>query len=963
MCMLPLRHHVPNEPTDSTAARTLWDRAAFLELLSREAARARAGTGRLVLLSGATGMGRTALLEAAAELCAGQGMRTLKARCSTGDSGAAFTSVRRLLELCSGFGLPGDSPDALDTPDGPDGPDAPDVAGRLWRLLRSYAAESPLLIAVDDVHLADPGSRRWFTETARRLDQMPVLLVATERNQYDIDPPSPGLAHTLSPSLYRTCALTPLSSAATKDVVRAHLGAGAAEEVVDDCVRAGAGNPLLLRALLDDMQALAPNDAPNDASNDASNDAPHDAAPVAVPRSCAELYPGAYTAAVAWWLESAGPSTTAVARALAELEDGQGADDLLPDLLAAVTGADPARVSGWVTAMLRLGLLRRDPVRGQPRFVHGLLRDSVLNGWSLKARQTVHRAAAEIGNGRGDRAEAVAKHLLQVPPVGAEWAADVLLDAAPDAIGAGRTGDAAQYLRRALDEPMPRERRAAVLTDLGSLEFAALRSAGISRLAEALRLHDRPRGRVKAAVALSSALAHQGEAHAAFAVLKGLDGSLPDELALSRTVQAASALLSDHDTELRRRVYAALGNAVERSSASVGPAEHALMIRYEATAGLVSAERAMERIHALLTVGEDPLMEPFLLGTAAAVAQWADELDEADRLVQRGLAELGLSRLHPMYRAMFNTRTDTALARARYAEVLADDGAWDLPTDRAARPGPTNLQAGTILALVESDRLDEARALAAGINTLDTHDSWELNRFLYARGLLRAASNDLEGALDDFLECGRRQSARDVVGPVVTPWRSAAAECVLALGRPQEAIRLAEQEHRFATVWNTPRVVGRALRALGAATGGRHGLELTGQAVKTLRDSPADTELIRALISQGQQLTAAGQRGRARPLLREAAFLAEQLGAVRLRAAATRALSQGGARRTGPEHTGVVALTSSERRVAALAADGRTNAEIAELLHLARRTVETHLTHVYRKLGICRRTDLGPVEK
>ncbi|MBV9023155.1 MAG: AAA family ATPase [Streptomycetaceae bacterium] len=945
MCALPLRRPTPDEPADPPAARTLRARATFLELLFDEAARARAGTGRLVLLGSATGMGRTALLEAAAELGAGQGMRALKARCSTGDSGAAFTSVRRLLEPCSGFGLPGDPPDAPDAPNtsaAPNTPDAPDVASRLWRLLHFHAAQSPLLLAVDDVHLADPSSRRWFTETARRLDQMPVLLVATERNQYDIDPPSPGLAHTLSPSLYRTFALAPLSGAAAEEMVRTHLGAGAAEEVVKSCVRAGAGNPLLLRALLDDMQALAPEDA----------------ASAAVPHSCAELYPGAFTAAVAWWLENAGPSTTAVARALAELEEGHHVDNLLPDLLPAVTGADPARVSGWVTAMVRLGLLRRDPVRGQPRFVHGLLRDAMLNGWSRKARQTLHRAAAEIGHGCGDRAEAVAAHLLQVPPVGAAWAVDVLLDAAPDAVGAGRTGDAAQYLRRALEEPMPRERRATVLTDLGSLEFAALRSAGISRLAEALRLHDRPRGRVKAAVALSSALAHQGEAHAAFAVLKGLNGSLPDEPTLNRTVQAASALLSDHDTELRRRVYAALGNAVERSPTSVGPAEHALTIRYEATAGLVSAERAMERIHALLAAPEDPLMEPFLLGTAAAVAQWADELDEADRLVQRGLAEPGLSRLHPMYRAMFNTRTDTALARARYAEVLADDGAWDLPADRAARPGPTNLQAGTVLALVESDRLAEAHALITGINVLKAHDSWELNRFLYARGLLRAVSDDLEGALDDFLECGRRQSARDVVAPVVTPWRSAAAECVLALGRPQEAIRLAEQEYRFATVWNTPRVVGRALRALGAATGGRRGLELTGQAVKTLRDSPAGTELIRALISQGRQLTAAGQQGRARPLLREAASLAEQLGTVRLRAAAVRALSQGGARRTGLEHTGVVALTSSERRVAALAADGRTNAEIAELLHLARRTVETHLTHAYRKLGIRRRTDL-----
>ncbi|MGW2749618.1 helix-turn-helix domain-containing protein [Streptomyces sp. NPDC001273] len=63
--------------------------------------------------------------------------------------------------------------------------------------------------------------------------------------------------------------------------------------------------------------------------------------------------------------------------------------------------------------------------------------------------------------------------------------------------------------------------------------------------------------------------------------------------------------------------------------------------------------------------------------------------------------------------------------------------------------------------------------------------------------------------------------------------------------------------------------------------------------------------------------------------------------------------ASGGAPRTGP-----AALTGSERRIAGLAAEGRTNAEIAASLHLARRTVETHLTAAYRKLGISRRTEL-----
>ncbi|MCZ9339685.1 helix-turn-helix transcriptional regulator, partial [Streptomyces sp. TRM76130] len=88
---------------------------------------------------------------------------------------------------------------------------------------------------------------------------------------------------------------------------------------------------------------------------------------------------------------------------------------------------------------------------------------------------------------------------------------------------------------------------------------------------------------------------------------------------------------------------------------------------------------------------------------------------------------------------------------------------------------------------------------------------------------------------------------------------------------------------------------------------------------------------------------------------------AEGQGALRLRALAQAALRGGGARRAGTDRTGRDALTGSERRIAELAADGRTNAEIADLLHLARRTVETHLTSAYRKLRIRRRTELRAV--
>ncbi|WP_217251543.1 AAA family ATPase [Streptomyces sp. AC602_WCS936] len=979
-------------------------------LVAGEAERARAGTGGFVLLRGATGTGRTAVLEHAARHAADRGLRVLHARCSPEDTAVPFATVLQLL---------GPVPEFTDLAPGGDDRGS---AARLWRLLRSYADEGPLLVAVDDVHLADDPSRRWLLEAARRLDRLPVLLVATERSQYDIDPRPAGLTQALSPSLVRTHTLAPLGDAAAAGIVRAAFP-GAGPRWTAQCVRAGAGSPLLLHALLDDLRG--------------AGSAPDGVPPL--PATCAELYPGSYPAAVSWWLNSAGTATADVARCLAALEEawpqdpdtdvgvllaevgagagGRGApraeveaaggpndphagrdtggthgplaeayaggayadgragrragayaggrgglwggvDAGDPvDLLAEAAGADPARVAGWLAAMTRLGLLRRD-ASGRPRYAHPLLRDAVLTGWPRPRREAAHRAAAEASLRRGGRVEAVARHLLRTPAAGPPWALRVLRDAVTVAVHDARPADAVAYLRRALDEPLADDLRQRLLTELGSLEYASADApAAIARLAEAQHLPAEPRNRVRTAVALGTALAARGEIRTAMDVLRRTEGRLSGHPGLARTVQAAGALLSDEDLATRQEVYRSLCETGEHTPEVLGTAGQVLLVRYGATAGLISAEEAMTRVRALLAQPSDPLAEPFLLGTAAAVAQWADELDEAERLVERGLAGQHPALLHPMQHALLNTRADIAAARGDHARLLADDRRGDTA---ASRTGPTNRDAHALMALVHTGRTEEAGRLAHAFDLRRAPEGWEVNRFLYARGVQRAAAGDVVGAVHDFLECGRRQTARDVVSPVVTPWRTAVAECRLALGGGQEALALATEELRLARVWNTPRTVGRALRVLGTATGGRRGLKLAEDAVRTLREGPVDTgtELIEALLAQGRQLLAAGERGRARDRLREAAELAERKGAVRLLALAGQALRDSGARSPATAGTGSGALTGSERRIAELAAAGRTNTEIADLLHLARRTVETHLTSTYRKLRIRRRTEL-----
>ena len=125
-----------------------------------------------------------------------------------------------------------------------------------------------------------------------------------------------------------------------------------------------------------------------------------------------------------------------------------------------------------------------------------------------------------------------------------------------------------------------------------------------------------------------------------------------------------------------------------------------------------------------------------------------------------------------------------------------------------------------------------------------------------------------------------------------------------------------------------------------------------------LEATPARYELALALAGHGASLRRAGQRTQARESLLRALDLAERTGAAGLAAEVKRELHAAGARPRRAALTGPDALTAGERRVAALAAEGASNRQIAEHLFVTQATVETHLRHAFRKLGITSRTDL-----
>jgi DNA-binding CsgD family transcriptional regulator len=210
-----------------------------------------------------------------------------------------------------------------------------------------------------------------------------------------------------------------------------------------------------------------------------------------------------------------------------------------------------------------------------------------------------------------------------------------------------------------------------------------------------------------------------------------------------------------------------------------------------------------------------------------------------------------------------------------------------------------------------------------------------------------------------MLDTGRRFESVGSRNPAFIAWRSPAALALHRLGEQGEARRLAGEELELARAWGAPRALGAALRAAGLIEGGEHGLTLLEEAVQALDGSPAKLEQAKARAELGAALRRANRRSQAREQLRHAVELATTCGATELAARAERELLATGARPRRVALSGVDSLTPSERRVAELAAEGPTNREIAQALFVTQRTVEVHLTSIYRKLAISSRSQLA----
>jgi ATP/maltotriose-dependent transcriptional regulator MalT len=303
-------------------------------------------------------------------------------------------------------------------------------------------------------------------------------------------------------------------------------------------------------------------------------------------------------------------------------------------------------------------------------------------------------------------------------------------------------------------------------------------------------------------------------------------------------------------------------------------------------------------------------------------------------------------------------RAEVRLRAGALEDAEADANAALTIYSAGGRMGVLAATAWSVQALTEQGELDAAAAAAEAIagppEAVD--DSYPSLRLLHSRARLRLAQGDPAAALADLLECGRRAERIGERNPALLDWRSQAALALAKLERREEAIALAAEEVELATAFGAPRAIGIALCVAGVLEGDVARLQ---QAVDTLAGAPAVLERARALAHLGIALRHRRRIVDAREPLRAALDLADRCGAQPLAELARTELKITGARPRRIQLTGLRALTTNERRVAAMAADGLANREIAESLFVSHKTIEKHLSAAYQKLGIRTRGELA----
>ncbi|MEU2057591.1 AAA family ATPase [Streptomyces bungoensis] len=904
------------------------------------------GDGRAVLLRGPAGIGKTRLMSAAIdELAADAHVLTVK--CPE-DARGAYEAVRMLfapLALTEGdtAGHPllrGSARLALpaltrDRTPGQAPADGYAVMQGLYWLTAGFAAERPVVLAVDDLQWCDEASLRWLGFLLRRAEDLPLVLLLSLRTEEECPPPPAALEEIAGVPSCLTLDVRPLTAEGVGALLTHFLGDPPDPALVETCVQITGGTPFLVHLLAGRWREHSP-------PPEADDPAPADGAD--------------YSLAARFRIDRLTAEQRAVARAVAVLEtDGI-------EMVAALAGTQPEPARRAAEGLRAAGLLRPDSLA----YRHDLVRQTVLKTVPHDERARLRERAARLLDDSGRPAEDIAAQLMLLPGTPDPWMVTVLRSAALDAEQRGAPAIAGQYLTRALrHDPDDVE----LLADTARVFAHSDPGTALLRLEHALSLTTDPRTRCRLVLQYTvTSLGVQNSLRAFDLVHETLDravgelGDSPADQALRARVEAM-VLVSGLDEKANvRQVRERFRDHAPPSGATAD--ERVLL-------GMLCALRTLEGRPAaelvptarrVLRLGDAGLGGWGALG-AGLTLYLADEIEPVDTAFT-ALLQHARSRGEAWNCALVSaTRAQVRLWAGNVTQALSDAQlAFDL-MDRELRVEGA-VAAHCALAAVHTQRGEPRRAedLITMIRRprLDQF-TLEYHTYLMTRARIRAALGDLEGSLECLLRCGDSLTAAGIGSPVLAPWWFDAALVLAELGRVEEGLDVVERVGPSAERWGTARVRGMLRLAHGALTEGDPGIDELAAAADLLAASPGRLEHARAEHLLGRRLLQRGDAQGARTRLHRSIDVAVLCGDRLLVDQVRPVLAAAGGRLRRGTRSPADSLSGSERQVAELAAAGATNREIAEALFLTQRTVEFHLTGVYRKLGLRGRRQIADV--
>jgi ATP/maltotriose-dependent transcriptional regulator MalT len=915
----------------------LLERGGVLDAATRVLDAARSGHGGTLLVLAEAGLGKTSVLDAACR----NAKDDFSIGLARGDAMETTLPFGLLSQALSALGggdiLDGHGSGHGRGSSGPDG-----RAARFYAVLRwlEESAPRPALLALDDLHWADADSLALLSFVCRRAAGLPVAIIGTLRPwPTSARLAAEALAHDGYASIDR---LEPLTSDGAAALLAEHAHSRLDEAQVQRASEICAGNPLLLEQV---AMAVARGEE--------------------IPRASA----GEVRRLHDWLLlgRFAGLPAAGMACARAGAVFGER---FRPDLAVDLAELDRRGGDEALDALERSGLVRPSQP-GKVEFVHPLFRQAVYDDLGGSVRVRYHARAFALLAGRGLEEEA-AEHAVKADLAGDPAAIATLERVGRAARRKGATQSAASVLEAAATLAGDRA-NPDLLCDLAEAMSAAGRpaeAAGVMK--RALRQPDVPAMiRARSLRALARAHAYLGEYQAAARLVdESVDLAEPVDaefaattlLAYSRIAQFTAGPAAACTVLDRAKVIARSCDPPLRWAADAGWAVMALSAGD--ASGLAAAEAAARAAEAdsATAARRSQLVGGGALSSYAAMAKYVGRLAESEHYFRVRIR---------ICRQIGNVEEEVA-ALAGYGGTLQRrlrlDEAKAL-ADRCAGLSDLLPLAGAFAAVDRANvlllmgRLDDSEESASRADTVVTAmRAWQQYLFLaYGRAWRCLAEGRLAEACEHY---GRIEAISARVGlrePCEVPWARHGIAAYVGFGRRADAERvlgwLDDCSAGLPCRW--PHIASAHGRALLAEADGDQDLAdaLFQQAMTLHEDLDWPLEWLQTLLEYGKFLRRAGQPVRARRLLAQAAELAEETGALWLAGQARDELRVAGGRRREKEDPG--RLTAQEERVAALAASGASNAEIAAALFVSVNTVETHLRHVYGKLGIRSRRRLS----